>query len=84
MKKLQLNTLLPNITVGLISGVICISFELSFAALIFAGRLADHLSFGVGLVVFSVAIARLLIMLFISSCPQIVVGSGTAETAILA
>ncbi len=83
MNSLQINTLLPNITVGLISGAISMSFELSFAALIFSGRLANHLSFGVGLVLFSVAITSILIIL-LSSCPQIVVGSATAEMAILA
>ncbi|MGC1308592.1 MAG: SulP family inorganic anion transporter [Phormidesmis sp.] len=83
MNRLQIDNLLPNVTAGLAAGVICVSFELSFAALIFSGRLAEHLSFGVGLILFSVATTSVLIIL-LSSCPQIVVGSATAETAILA
>jgi hypothetical protein len=83
MKRLPINTLFPNAIVGMISGTICVSFELSFAVLIFLGRLAEHLSFGVGLVLFSVAITSILIILF-SACPQIVMGSAAAKTAILA
>src|SRR5579883_112867 len=39
-------TVLPNILAGAITGLVSVTYSLSFAALIFSGHLSDHLSVG--------------------------------------
>jgi SulP family sulfate permease len=74
--------LFPNSMVGLTTGTVGVLFDLSFAALIFSGSLSEHLSVGVGLVLFSVAATRLLTALL--SPLGVVTDLGTVPTAILA
>ena len=75
--------LLPNLTVGLTTGAIGVIFDLSYAVLIFSGNLAQHLSAGIGIVLFSAASTRILVALT-SSLPGMVADLGTVPTAILA
>lgn len=75
--------LLPNLTVGLTTGAIGVLFDLSYAVLIFSGRLSSHLSPGIGLVLFSAASTRILVALT-SSLPGMVADLSTVPTAILA
>lgn len=75
--------LLPDLFVGLTTGAVGVLFDLSFAALIFSGALSNHLSVGVGLVLFSAAATRVMTAL-ISSYPGFVADLGTVPTAILA
>lgn len=75
--------LLPNLTVGLTTGVIGVVFDLSYAVLIFSGGLSSHLSAGIGLVFFSAASTRILVALT-SSLPSMVADLSTVPTAILA
>ncbi|NJN88750.1 MAG: SulP family inorganic anion transporter [Leptolyngbyaceae cyanobacterium SL_7_1] len=72
----------PNLMVGLTTGAVGVLFDLSFAALIFSGSLSDHLSVGVGLVLFSVAATR--VMTTLLSPLGVVTDLGTVPTAILA
>lgn len=74
--------LFPNVMVGLTTGAVGVLFDLSFAALIFSGSLSDHLSVGVGLVLFSVAATRLMTALV--SPLGVVTDLGTVPTTILA
>ncbi len=80
---LRPNLLLPSLLVGLTTGAIGVLFDLSFAALIFAGSLSSYLSVGVGLILFSVASTRVVTALT-SSLPGVVADLGTVPTVILA
>lgn len=44
---LPLETVLSNVIAGAIAGIVSVTYSLSFAALIFSGNLADHLSVGI-------------------------------------
>ena len=48
----NLGAVIPGITAGLISGVITVIIEISFAALIFSGDLAAFVSHGIGFTLF--------------------------------
>lgn len=75
--------LLAALLVGLTTGAVGVLFDLSFAALIFSGSLSDHLSVGIGLVLFSAAITRAMTALM-SSYSGVVADLGTVPTAMLA
>ncbi len=75
--------LLPNLGVGLTTGVIGVLFNFSFAALIFSGSLAGHLSAGLSIVLLSAAVTRVIIAVG-SSFTGSVADLGTVPTAILA
>ena len=81
--ELRPQQLLPDITIGLMTGLLGVLFDLSFAALIFSNALADHLAAGAGFVLFSAAVTRVIIAL-LSSSPIMVADLGTVPTAILA
>ncbi|PSN15616.1 hypothetical protein C7293_06460 [filamentous cyanobacterium CCT1] len=74
---------MPSLTIGLTTGVLGVLFDLSFAALIFSGSLSAYLSAGVGLVLVSAAITRVMVALM-SALPFMVADLGTVPTAILA
>jgi sulfate permease, SulP family len=74
---------LPEITSGLISGVLLITISVSFAALIFSGPLADSFINGAGLVLFGAFVVSLVIALT-SSIPMIQSGPQDSPAAILA
>lgn len=82
-REFQPARLLPHLMAGLITGAVGVLFDLSFAALIFSGSLLNHLSVGVGLVLFSAAATRTMTALM-SSCPGVVADLGTVPTVILA
>src|SRR5512142_1183247 len=48
-KRFQPSRLLPSVTAGLVTGIITVIFQISFAALIFSGPLAIHVTTGIGL-----------------------------------
>ena len=81
--ELQPRRLLPNLTAGLIVGLLEVIVSISFAALIFGAELADFLSNGVGLALFGSIIICVLIALF-SSYPGSVGGIQDVPAAIFA
>ena len=68
--RLSLGRLIPNLTAGLISGPLVIISSVSYAALIFTGELAPHLSVGIGVALFG-AIILSAVMALTSSLPTI-------------
>ncbi|MGF1482274.1 MAG: SulP family inorganic anion transporter [Cyanophyceae cyanobacterium] len=82
-KELSPNRLLPSLTVGLTTGTLGVLFDSSFAALIFSGSLSDYLSAGIGLVLISAAVSRIMVALM-SSFGAMVADLSTVPTAILA
>jgi SulP family sulfate permease len=72
-----------SLTTGLTTGTVGVLFDLSFAALIFSGQLSQHLSVGLGSVLLSTAITRIIVACM-SSLPMMVADLGTVPTAILA
>jgi SulP family sulfate permease len=58
--------LVPAILAGSVIGVVSVILSLSFAALIFAGPLADKLSEGIGLILFTGAVAGISVAVFSS------------------
>jgi SulP family sulfate permease len=82
-KEFSPNYLLPSLTVGLTTGILGVLFDISFAALIFSGSLSGYLSAGVGLVLISAAVTRVMVAL-LSSFGVMVADLSTVPTAILA
>ncbi|MBI5527252.1 MAG: SLC26A/SulP transporter family protein [Deltaproteobacteria bacterium] len=62
---------LPGVVAGLVVGLVVGTLSLSFAALIFAGELAQFLPAGIGIALFSSALVSLVIALF-SSYPAFI------------
>lgn len=79
----QFSRWLPALTVGLTTGILGVLFDLSFAALIFSNSLSDYMAAGVGFVLLSAALTRVMIALM-SSFSGTVADLGTVPTAILA
>lgn len=75
--------LLPNLTAGLVAGIITVMVEISFAALIFAGDLSDFISKGIGLMLFGAVVIGVVVALT-SSHPGIVAAPKDVPAAILA
>ncbi|HHP7244861.1 MAG TPA: hypothetical protein ACFE0H_09270 [Elainellaceae cyanobacterium] len=75
--------LLPSLVVGLIAGAIGILLDISFAALIFSGALASHISVGIGMVLVSATLIRAFTALT-SSFPGIIADLDSVPTAVLA
>jgi SulP family sulfate permease len=76
-------TLLPNLSAGLIIGLLQIFMALSFAALIFSGDLSDYVSQGIGLALMGTIITGLVIAAF-TSLPGTIGGSQGVPAAIMA
>ncbi|MCJ7594597.1 MAG: hypothetical protein MUO52_07505, partial [Desulfobacterales bacterium] len=55
--------LLPAVTAGLINGVLVISVEISFAAMIFGGDLSVYVSKGIGLTLFGCVVIGMIVTL---------------------
>ncbi len=55
-RHLQPSRLLPNVTAGLVSGILIIIVRLSLATLIFSGPLANYVASGIGLILFGSAV----------------------------
>lgn len=82
-REFQPSRLLPNVTAGLIAGIIEVMIELSFAVLIFAGPLANHVAEGIGLLLFGAAVMSLVVALT-SSFAGTQAGPQDSPAAILA
>ncbi|BAS55853.1 MULTISPECIES: SulP family inorganic anion transporter [Leptolyngbya] len=73
----------PNILAGLISGLVCVTYSLSFAALIFSGSLSTHLSAGIYSALISATIVGIAVALK-SSFTCAIAGPDSNTSAILA
>jgi SulP family sulfate permease len=82
-KEFRPSRLLPTLTVGLTTGMLGVLFDISYAALIFSDRLSEYLAAGVGLVLISAAVTRVMVAL-LSSFSVMVADLSTVPTAILA
>lgn len=74
---------LPGFTSGLIVGLIEVILAISFAALIFAGKLSGYVSNGIGIALIGATITGVAVAL-ITSLPGTVAGNQDAPSAILA
>jgi len=83
MQEFKPSRLLANLTASFVSGVVGVMVSVSFAALIFAGDLASHLSAGVGIALFSAVVLRTAIALT-SSLPGVIADTDALPSAILA
>jgi SulP family sulfate permease len=83
MKLWRPQVLIPNVTAGLITGLLTLTYSVSYAALIFSGDLAPYLSIGI-----SSALVGAVVLAFIvawgSSLPFIIAGPDGNAAAILA
>ncbi len=79
----QLTSLLSNISAGLISGLVNITYSLSYAALIFPGELSQFLPFGITCTLITACITGAIVALR-SSLPFIISGPDSNAAAILA
>ena len=80
---LRPDRLLPSLTAGLVAGILIVSLEISFAALIFSGDLDRYISKGVGLTLFATCVIGLVTALG-SSFPAVVSLSQDVPAAIMA
>ncbi|UBF30410.1 hypothetical protein K9N68_35010 (plasmid) [Kovacikia minuta CCNUW1] len=83
LPRLQTGALLPNIVAGLISGLVSVTYSLSFAALIFSGNLATHLSVGINSALISAALIAFAVACT-SSFSFAIAGPDSNTSAILA
>ncbi len=74
--------LLPALLAGLVVGVLEVAFAVSFAALIFRGDTAVHLSRGIGMALFA-ATAGIAITSLLTSLPNLMAGLQSAPSAIV-
>jgi sulfate permease, SulP family len=72
----------PDLRIGLATGAVGLGFNLAFAILMFSGRLTEYRAVGVGLVLCSVAMTRI-ITLLMSAYPGTVADVGTVPMIIL-
>lgn len=83
LSKLQLPKLLPNLFAGLISGLVALTYSISFAALIFSGSLSAYFPQGVGIALTSSVIAGVVVALR-STFPFAIAGPDPNSAPILA
>lgn len=76
-------TLIPSLMAGLVTGIIGVTRAISYAALIFSGPLAPHLSAGVGMAVFSAG-SVVVTAALTSALPGMIATPLAAPTAVLA
>ncbi|HEX9074806.1 MAG TPA: SulP family inorganic anion transporter, partial [Anaerolineae bacterium] len=79
----QPSRLLPSVTAGLVTGIITVIFQISFAALIFSGPLAIHVTTGIGLTLIGAIILTIVVALT-SSLPCAIAIPQDTPAAILA
>ncbi len=75
--------LLPALSTGLVNGTLIVIFQSAYAALIFSGKLSDHLASGMGLMLFGAFIMGLVVAIT-SSFYGTVTAPQDAPTAIMA
>lgn len=80
--ELRPERLVPNVTTGLVLGVLEVTVAISFAALIFGGELSQFVSSGVGFMLFS-AIVICLLVAMLSSVSGALGGIQDAPAAVL-
>lgn len=83
MSKLQLPKLLANLFAGLTSGLVALTYSISFAALIFSGSLSPYFPQGVGIALVSSVIAGIVVALR-STFPFAIAGPDPNSAPILA
>lgn len=83
LKVLQPGNLLPNFFAGLISGLVTLTYSLSFAALIFSGSLSSYLPLGISSALISAALIALGVACG-SSLPFAIAGPDPNSSALLA
>jgi SulP family sulfate permease len=74
---------LPNLTAGLVAGILGIIVQISYAGLIFSGPLAGDVSSGIGLTLFGAFVMRIVVALG-SSFPTAMAHPQDIPAAILA
>lgn len=77
------NRLIPNLTAGLISGVLLVIYAISFAALIFSGNLSQYVSIGIGGALFT-SVAVSITVALMTSLPGIVIMPQDGPAVIMA
>ncbi|MGF1460296.1 MAG: SLC26A/SulP transporter family protein [Leptolyngbyaceae cyanobacterium] len=83
MKLWRPQVLIPNVTAGLIAGLLTLTYSVSYAALIFSGDLAPYLSIGISSALIGTVVLGLIVALG-SSLPFIIAGPDGNAAAILA
>ncbi|HEY9887811.1 MAG TPA: SulP family inorganic anion transporter [Candidatus Obscuribacterales bacterium] len=83
MKFWQPQFLIPNITAGLIAGLLTLTYSVSYAALIFSGELSPYLTLGISSALVGAVVLGLMVAIG-SSLPFIVAGPDGNAAAILA
>ncbi|WP_204140219.1 SulP family inorganic anion transporter [Halomicronema sp. CCY15110] len=83
MKFWRPQVLIPNVTAGLITGLLTLTYSVSYAALIFSGDLSPYLSIGISSALVG-AVVLALIVAWGSSLPFIIAGPDGNAAAILA
>lgn len=83
MKLLRPQVLIPNVTAGLIAGLLTLTYSVSYAALIFSGDLAPYLSIGISSALVGAVVLGIIVALG-SSLPFIIAGPDGNAAAILA
>lgn len=83
IKKFHPQTLFPSLSAGLVTGIIAVIRAISYAAFIFSGSLADYLSVGVGMAIFSNAAIGIVVALLVP-WPGTIATPLAAPTAVLA
>lgn len=77
------NRLLPNLSTGLILGILNIPLLISFAALIFSGELSSYLPSGIGFILLGFFVICS-VMAFTSSCRGVIAGPQDIPAAVIA
>ncbi len=83
MKLWRPQVLIPNVTAGLITGLLTLTYSVSYAALIFSGDLSPYLSIGISSALVGAVILALIVALG-SSLPFVIAGPDGNAAAILA
>lgn len=79
----QQNKILSSLFAGLISGLVTLTYSVSYAALIFSGDMSEYLSLGVGTALISAAVVAFIVALR-SSLSFAIAGPDSNASAILA
>jgi sulfate permease, SulP family len=82
-EELEPRRLIPTLTFGLVVGALEVVVAISFAALIFAGRLSTHLEAGIGLSLLSAVVIMVMVALR-SSLPGVIGSVQDSTAAVLA
>lgn len=83
MKALHIRDILPNFCAGLISGLVTLTYSISYIALIFSGELSSYLSLGGSSALIGAALLSLIVALT-SSLPFTIAGPDGSAAAVVA